>query len=95
MIRALRWIGELGYHASVMILIVMLLFTTSVSALRLHEDPKPLTHFKVGSELWQQKPPKREEQGVVESWSIHHELGPINRERYYSDSLNRNPPLRL
>jgi hypothetical protein len=93
MIHVFRWIGQLGYHVSMVILIVMTMFTLSFSALRMTEDPKPLQHFKVQSEFWRQEPPKRDARIGVDPWSINHDAPVLGT--MPGVQLNRNPPLRL
>lgn len=47
MFKIVDWISEQVYKVAVIILLIMTLFTTSISALRLVETPQPLDHYKV------------------------------------------------
>lgn len=92
MIPLLRWIGQLGFHVGMVILVVMLMFTTSFSALRLTETPTPMQHYKVGKEMWQKPtPPERALPVGPDPWSINQGPSP-SRPVIRSD---RSSPLRL
>jgi hypothetical protein len=76
MIKALSALGECAYRSAIAILLVVLMFTASFSIMGLAQEPRPLTHFKVGSvstELWQRPPQQPTQRVILDSWSINQE----------------------